>query len=502
MTGLILNLRRFAALTAVACCAFLAGCGEGHVRFHLDRVAADKFAVGEAQQQQIADVLTAAFGTPDEPVVMDATGLDIDMIRRASGPVHRDALEGPKGLYREHCVHCHGINGDGAGTTAAFLNPYPRDYRKGWYKEKSTKREERPTTDNLMRTLHEGIAGTAMPTFRLLPEGDRRALVEYVKYLDMRGELELRLDRWVHDNFKKPDEKNPEKSAKEEAESAKKLQSPEVVLGQLNLIAAAWQDPIQVAVEDRPESLKFDKIADETKRKEAKRLSIEIGFNMFTHDGPGSFPWTTQEDGHPVTRQIAYLGAACIKCHGPTALGDGQTTDFDDWTKFAWDKETWKPQPLPDASELLALGALPQRNAIPRNLRQGIYRFGRRPLDIYYRIHEGIKGVPMPAAELLTQEDKDKLKKIRKDADDQFKKKFPDLEISEDDSDDVQETKLRKKAEFIAKIVDPQIEKMQGERIWHLVDYVLSLPYGPGGELGLDATYSPTKDNIGLYYDR
>ena len=121
MTGFKLNCRQFLALAAVTCSALLAGCGEGHVRFHLDRVAADKFAVGEAQQQQITDVLTAAFGTPDEPVVMDATGLDIDMIRRASGPVHRDALEGPKGLYREHCVHCHGINGDGAGTTAAFI---------------------------------------------------------------------------------------------------------------------------------------------------------------------------------------------------------------------------------------------------------------------------------------------------------------------------------------------------------------------------------------------
>jgi hypothetical protein len=39
---------------------------------------------------------------------------------------------------------------------------------------------------------------------------------------------------------------------------------------------------------------------------------------------------------------------------------------------------------------------LPKRNAIPRNLRQGVYRGGRRRLDVFYRIHAGIPGSPMP----------------------------------------------------------------------------------------------------------
>ena len=39
---------------------------------------------------------------------------------------------------------------------------------------------------------------------------------------------------------------------------------------------------------------------------------------------------------------------------------------------------------------------LRKRNAIPRNLRQGVYRGGRRRLDIFYRIHAGIPGSPMP----------------------------------------------------------------------------------------------------------
>jgi hypothetical protein len=48
-------------------------------------------------------------------------------------------------------------------------------------------------------------------------------------------------------------------------------------------------------------------------------------------------------------------------------------------------------------SSALATDSLPPRHAIPRNLRQGIYRGGRAPVDIFYRIYAGINGAPMPA---------------------------------------------------------------------------------------------------------
>ena len=78
------------------------------------------------------------------------------------------------------------------GPTTAFLNPYPRDYRRGIFKFKGTVREDRPTTEDLLRTLTDGLQGSAMPSFKLLPQVDREALVEYVKYLSMRGEVEIR----------------------------------------------------------------------------------------------------------------------------------------------------------------------------------------------------------------------------------------------------------------------------------------------------------------------
>ncbi len=41
--------------------------------------------------------------------------------------------------------------------------------------------------------LRNGVPGTAMPSFDLLPDAQIESLVEYVKYLSMRGETEIRL---------------------------------------------------------------------------------------------------------------------------------------------------------------------------------------------------------------------------------------------------------------------------------------------------------------------
>ena len=90
------------------------------------------------RQKQVATILEAMFGTPDEPVALPETGLDEAKLQLAAGPVRSDIVGRKNGLYREHCVHCHGITGDGMGPTAAFLNPYPRDYRPGKFKFKST----------------------------------------------------------------------------------------------------------------------------------------------------------------------------------------------------------------------------------------------------------------------------------------------------------------------------------------------------------------------------
>jgi mono/diheme cytochrome c family protein len=318
----------------------------------------------------------------------------------AAGAVRSDELGAKVGLYRRHCVHCHGINGDGRGPTAAILNPYPRDYRPGVFKFKSTyspNGQTEPTHDDLMRVLHDGVPGTAMPSFALLPKDEVEALAEYVKYLSMRGQLESKLEAAI--------------AELDEGATLDPTANPAVkdkILEDFKEIAASWtnaKDQLMVPAEDGlpPKDRTPQQIAE----------SVKAGRELFY----GSV-------------------ASCIKCHGPTALGDGQQTDYDIWSKVTYtfgedtkklaaeiEKQTTglkdvKPEELKEAQEKLAADKklykertehmsvlLPARNAIPRNLREGIYRGGRRPLDIYWRVTSGIAGTPMPAApNTLTQQ--------------------------------------------------------------------------------------------------
>ena len=126
-------------MPVVAAAAALAGCGESSpppFRLNMTNVVAKQIA--PEHQQAIANILGAMFGTPDKPFAMPETGLEQKWLEMAAGPVWSDKGGDKHGLYRRHCAHCHGISGDGQGPTAAILNPYPRDYRPGVFKFKST----------------------------------------------------------------------------------------------------------------------------------------------------------------------------------------------------------------------------------------------------------------------------------------------------------------------------------------------------------------------------
>jgi mono/diheme cytochrome c family protein len=147
--------------------------------------------------------------------------------------------------------------------------------------------------------------------------------------------------------------------------------------------------------------------------------------------------------------------ANCVKCHGPTGLGDGTRDDFDDWSKQVvtltasirrsldqideeWESgegDTAELRQRRAAEErklaLIEAHSLQPRTIDPRNLRLGVYRGGRRPIDLYYRVFAGINAVPMPGT------------------------------------------------------AGPAVTN---EEMWHIVDYVMSLPYEAGGELGVERT--------------
>lgn len=316
-----------------------------------------KFESAEARQterereQTMVNLLTAAFGTPDEPYVYPETGLNLAQLKRAAGPSFSDKEGYQAGLYRKQCAHCHGIDGDGAGPTAMFLNPYPRDYRKGVFKFTSTGPGMKPTREDLKRTLVDGLMGTAMPSFKLLPDHEIDALVEYVIYLSVRGETEVLLNVMADQEEELPTDR------------AGLLE----VIGMVTEQWTAANDAIVIPAEENfPPFLP-------TENREAWQASVERGKQLF-------------RDGKT---------ANCIKCHGPNGLGDGGGDAlYDDWNK---EKVT--------TAGLEAHWDLPPQQLLPRNLTLGIYRGGRRPIDIYRRIFAGIKGTPMPAAGNVLKED-------------------------------------------------------------------------------------------------
>jgi cytochrome c oxidase cbb3-type subunit 2 len=91
-------------------------------------------------------------------------------------------------LYLRYCSGCHGDSGNGQGPASHFLDPKPRDFTRGVYKFRSTPSGSIPTDGDLLRTLREGVHGTSMPSWRVLPEAELHALVAFVKTFSRRFE--------------------------------------------------------------------------------------------------------------------------------------------------------------------------------------------------------------------------------------------------------------------------------------------------------------------------
>lgn len=389
-------------LIASSLLSTMSGCGKTQKpEFRLNMPEMVTAEIIPQHQQEIADTLAGLFGTPEEPFVLASTGLDIKLLRLAAGEVAGYEPGVKRGLYRQHCVHCHGINGDGHGPTAMFLNPYPRDYRKGIYKFKSTYNPDRPADKDLYHVLYDGIPGTSMPSFALLPDQEIAALIEYVKYLSIRGQMETALIGYVSEELQyNPITGVAEDSPEGRLDPANNPDQRTAIEEMLTEIVEGWEAANTQRIVPEQETLPVD-----------TRTAAQIA--------------ESAEKG-----RVLFYGerANCVKCHGPTALGDGQQNDYDIWMKEnvafreATDKlpesiaelkktlrdldgEPYEEAELQLASmqkdlavrEKVVETLFPVRNAIPRNLRLNTYRGGRRPVDFFWRIHQGIAGTPMPA---------------------------------------------------------------------------------------------------------
>jgi mono/diheme cytochrome c family protein len=159
--------------------ALLVGCQRGEsLRFTAD---AKLLELPPELQKAVETELVKHTGTYQKPKLLAA----------ADAP--RVDLSRGQAVYQERCERCHGVSGDGNGPAARYLYPRPRDYRLGLFKFTSTPYGMRPLRDDVLRTVRQGIRGTSMPGFALLPEHDLQAVVDYVLFLSRRGELEKQL---------------------------------------------------------------------------------------------------------------------------------------------------------------------------------------------------------------------------------------------------------------------------------------------------------------------
>lgn len=386
---ILISLRTLMAVAVLLC----VGCGTKTTTFEVNRLLTARMQ-SELQvdlyyiEDQVQNALTDLFGTPDHPhwPASVKTNRDFESmvesgsLERAAGPVSRDKNLVERGLFRKHCAQCHGITGDGLGPAAALLNPYPRDFRRGSFKFKSTPQGAKPVLEDLVRTIETGIPGTSMPAMANLVQdshydNDIPILANYVRFLAIRGEVERRfmmelvrdVDVVAGDSVYDPSlkEKNPPKFA------AQKSKIEEIVMR----VARSWiTSKVSQVSGDHAQRLEVSNLLEGTDR-EVFLESARRGRKLFQSET-----------------------AACSQCHGKDGSGNGKLVDFDEWTKD-WtirsgidpkDPKQWKP--------LKKLGLLKPTLVSARNLHFGVFRGGNSPDAIFRTIVHGIEGTSMPAA--------------------------------------------------------------------------------------------------------
>ena len=356
----------------------------------------------DSYKQEIGSILTAIFGTPDAPLVpvllkKDDPVLEVmqpENIAMAAGPVNLKYHGKGGGLYRQHCSHCHGITGDGHGPTAASLNPYPRDFRLGKFKYKSTPLRSVPRDRDLTKVLVNGVPGTSMPSFRTLPDDEIAALVDYVKFLTIRGQYE----RYLMAELGNLDPGEP----LIDLELAEKYHQ----LAAIEQPSQHQQEELEKVQEQHLDSM-WDVVGARLMEDVIQRWVDADAKETAITEAPDAFD--SGHDGHrdfvALGRELFYKRGNCAQCHGDTGVGNGQIESFDDWTND-WIKTPGVNPFNPKTYKLFTeAGALKPRPIKPRNLTRGRYRGGGHPHEIYLRISNGIEGTPMPAAPALTSDE-------------------------------------------------------------------------------------------------
>ena len=273
---------------------------------------------------KLQEELDKLFGTPASPKVDIGTE-----VIRTLGLDPAALAEGSR-YYRQQCLHCHGLTGDGRGPTGPWVNPHPRDYRRGYFKFTSTKggNDRKPRArgpDAHASRRHRQQLDAFVWT------APRRAARKDGQLRD--SPLHSRRDGGGH---------HPRLAGVFDEEKAE-FDLTQLEGGSLHAQVAA----------------SVGTIGDRWVASSANGIE------------PAKFPFSRNDMAGSITRGhklfTAPGAASCVSCHA----------DFGRQFSYRWDE--W--------------GTIVR----PADLTGGIYRGGRRPIDLYYRIHSGILGAGMPA---------------------------------------------------------------------------------------------------------
>lgn len=75
-------------------------------------------------------------------------------------------------VYANHCLACHGVEGDGKGAAARVYLPRPANFTTA-----------QPDTARIVQVLNNGVPGTGMPAWPDLSPADRQAVTAFVRTL-------------------------------------------------------------------------------------------------------------------------------------------------------------------------------------------------------------------------------------------------------------------------------------------------------------------------------
>lgn len=302
----------------------------------------------EKLRTELDGEIQQTFGNPNQPHIGKPNSPDLDALVKGL-KLDAETLSLGAKIYRRNCMHCHGLSGDGRGPTGPWINPHPRDFRQGKFKFISSNpagNKVKPRREDILRSLKHGVEGTSMPSFSLLGDTALNQVTSYILFLSLRGEVEFETVRTL---LKKKNNVSDLFELLPDEEPEKETIAVFVKLFTKDLLKAYQKSDLKAIEPVAHPNYNDQEMAD----------SIKRGYHLFSSTAPDAF--------------------GCVACHQD--FGRQSLYQYDEW------------------------GTLVR----PANLTLSVYRGGRRPIDLYWRLKRGIPPSKMPAVAVTTEEDSKKL---------------------------------------------------------------------------------------------